>query len=245
MLSVVGNRPQFIKSGPVSEALREAGIEEVVLHTGQHYDPELSQVFFDELGLGEPRYRLEVGGLGREEMLAALRPGLLDAIAHRAAGLGARLRRHELDARRRAGGCRGRRPARPRRGGPAQLRPLDAGGAQPDRDRPAVAAPLRPGRALARNARGRGRPRTGRGDGRRDGGRLLPARPARPRAIVDSGAARSRAAGVRRRHPPPRGERGAAAPGADPRGSRPNRGAARVPRAPHGPASALATQRSP
>ncbi len=77
---MVGNRPQFIKSGPVSEALREQGIEEVVLHTGQHYDPELSQVFFDELGLGEPRYRLEVGGLGRDEMLAALRPGLRDAI---------------------------------------------------------------------------------------------------------------------------------------------------------------------
>ncbi len=80
ILSVVGNRPQFIKSGPVSEALREAGIEEAVLHTGQHYDPELSQVFFDELGLLEPRYRLEVGGLPREEMLDALRPGLLDAI---------------------------------------------------------------------------------------------------------------------------------------------------------------------
>jgi UDP-GlcNAc3NAcA epimerase len=81
VLSVVGNRPQFVKSGPVSEALREQGIEEVVLHTGQHYDPELSQVFFDELGLGEPRYRLEVGGLPRDEMLEALRPGLRDAIA--------------------------------------------------------------------------------------------------------------------------------------------------------------------
>jgi UDP-GlcNAc3NAcA epimerase len=80
VLSVVGNRPQFVKSGPVSEALHGAGIEEVVLHTGQHYDPELSQVFFDELGLGEPRYRLEVGGLARDEMLAALRPGLLDAL---------------------------------------------------------------------------------------------------------------------------------------------------------------------
>jgi len=78
---VVGNRPQFVKSGPVSEALREQGIEEVVVHTGQHYDPELSQVFFDELGLGEPRYRLEVGGLPREEMLDALRPGLAEAIA--------------------------------------------------------------------------------------------------------------------------------------------------------------------
>jgi UDP-GlcNAc3NAcA epimerase len=81
VFSVVGNRPQFVKSGPVSEALRGHGIEEVVLHTGQHYDPELSQVFFDDLGLGEPRYRLEVGGLRREEMLEALRPGLRDAIA--------------------------------------------------------------------------------------------------------------------------------------------------------------------
>jgi UDP-N-acetylglucosamine 2-epimerase len=80
VLSVVGNRPQFIKSGPVSKALREQGIEEVVLHTGQHYDPELSRVFFDELGLGEPQYRLDVGGLARDRMLAALRPGLLDAI---------------------------------------------------------------------------------------------------------------------------------------------------------------------
>jgi UDP-N-acetylglucosamine 2-epimerase len=50
----VGNRPQFVKSAPLSVALREAGIEEVVVHTGQHYDPELSQVFFDELGLVEP-----------------------------------------------------------------------------------------------------------------------------------------------------------------------------------------------
>ncbi len=81
MLSVVGTRPHFIKSAPLSEALRERGIEEVVLHTGQHYDPELSQVFFEELGLRGPRYRLEVGGLPRDEMLAALRPGLAEAIA--------------------------------------------------------------------------------------------------------------------------------------------------------------------
>jgi UDP-GlcNAc3NAcA epimerase len=81
VLSVVGNRPQFIKSGPVSEALGEAGIEQVVVHTGQHYDPELSQVFFDELGLGEPQYRFEIGGLPREQMLAALLPGVAGAIA--------------------------------------------------------------------------------------------------------------------------------------------------------------------
>src|SRR5438128_7676562 len=60
VLSVVGNRPQFIKSAPLSLGLRDAGVEEVVLHTGQHYDPELSQVFFDELGLAEPDYRLDL-----------------------------------------------------------------------------------------------------------------------------------------------------------------------------------------
>ncbi len=54
VLSIVGNRPQFIKSAPLSVALREAGIAEVVVHTGQHYDPELSEVFFDELGLRSP-----------------------------------------------------------------------------------------------------------------------------------------------------------------------------------------------
>src|SRR5690348_16144438 len=55
VLSVVGNRPQFIKSAPLSAALRDAGIEETVVHTGQHYDRELSQAFFDELGLAAPR----------------------------------------------------------------------------------------------------------------------------------------------------------------------------------------------
>src|SRR5437773_6949580 len=60
VLSVVGNRPQFIKSGPVSVALRDAGIDEAVLHTGQHWDPELSAVFFDELALPEPHYSLDL-----------------------------------------------------------------------------------------------------------------------------------------------------------------------------------------
>jgi UDP-GlcNAc3NAcA epimerase len=60
VLSVVGNRPQFIKSGPLSAALRERGIDEVVIHTGQHYDRELSQVFFDELELPAPAYSLDL-----------------------------------------------------------------------------------------------------------------------------------------------------------------------------------------
>jgi UDP-GlcNAc3NAcA epimerase len=76
VLSVVGNRPQFIKSGPLSVALRDAGIEEVVLHTGQHYDHDLSQVFFQELGLAEPAYRLEFGDLTRDELLDRARQPL-------------------------------------------------------------------------------------------------------------------------------------------------------------------------
>jgi UDP-GlcNAc3NAcA epimerase len=72
ILSVVGNRPQFIKSAPLSLALRQAGIDEVVLHTGQHYDRELSQVFFDELGLAEPRYRLDLRTADPEAMKPAV-----------------------------------------------------------------------------------------------------------------------------------------------------------------------------
>ena len=60
ILSVVGNRPQFIKSAPLSVALRDAGIEEIVLHSGQHWDPAMSQVFFDELSIPEPAYRLDL-----------------------------------------------------------------------------------------------------------------------------------------------------------------------------------------
>jgi UDP-GlcNAc3NAcA epimerase len=76
VLSIVGNRPQFIKSGPVSVALRDAAIDEVVLHTGQHYDRELSAVFFEELGLAEPAYRL---GLQTSDP-AVMRPGIASAV---------------------------------------------------------------------------------------------------------------------------------------------------------------------
>jgi len=60
IVSVVGNRPQFVKSAPLSVALEAAGLHEVVVHTGQHYDLELSAVFIEELGLAEPRYRLDL-----------------------------------------------------------------------------------------------------------------------------------------------------------------------------------------
>jgi UDP-N-acetylglucosamine 2-epimerase (non-hydrolysing)/UDP-GlcNAc3NAcA epimerase len=60
LLTVVGNRPQFVKAAAVSNRLREH-VAETLVHTGQHYDPELSAVFFEELGLPPPAHELGVG----------------------------------------------------------------------------------------------------------------------------------------------------------------------------------------
>src|SRR5512134_3888328 len=59
-ISVVGARPEFIQATPVSRALRK-NHQELLVHTGQHYDYLMSQTFFDELGIPAPHYNLEVG----------------------------------------------------------------------------------------------------------------------------------------------------------------------------------------
>jgi UDP-GlcNAc3NAcA epimerase len=79
ILSVVGNRPQFIKSAPLSLALKNRA-DEITLHTGQHYDRELSEVFFDELGLDPPSYRLEAGSGTHAEQTARMLPGIERAV---------------------------------------------------------------------------------------------------------------------------------------------------------------------
>jgi len=87
VLTVVGNRPQFIKAAAVSHRLRD-GAKEVLVHTGQHYDEELSQVFFTELGLPAPEHHLDLGGGSNtaqtarmldalERLLASERPDLV------------------------------------------------------------------------------------------------------------------------------------------------------------------------
>jgi UDP-GlcNAc3NAcA epimerase len=77
ILTVVGNRPQFIKAAAVSGPLR-ARHEEILVHTGQHYDDSLSRVFFTELGLERPDRELALGGGSNTSqtarMLAALEP---------------------------------------------------------------------------------------------------------------------------------------------------------------------------
>ena len=68
ILTVIGARPQFIKAAMVSQALKKAGIEEVIIHTGQHFDTNMSQVFFDEMGIPAPLHTLDFGGLSHGAM---------------------------------------------------------------------------------------------------------------------------------------------------------------------------------
>lgn len=84
IVTVVGARPQFIKAATVSRAIRtnhEGEIDEILLHTGQHYDENMSQVFFDELDIPRPRFNLEIsrGGHGAMtgRMLEAIEKVLL------------------------------------------------------------------------------------------------------------------------------------------------------------------------
>lgn len=76
IVSVVGARPEFVQATPVSKALRAAGVHELLVHTGQHYDYAMSGAFFDDLGAPAPDYNLEVGsgGHGRQtgEILARM-----------------------------------------------------------------------------------------------------------------------------------------------------------------------------
>jgi UDP-GlcNAc3NAcA epimerase len=71
ILSVVGARPEFIQAMPVSRTLRR-NHHEILVHTGQHYDYQLSQVFFDELEIPEPDYCLEVGSGSHGQQTAGI-----------------------------------------------------------------------------------------------------------------------------------------------------------------------------
>lgn len=85
IVTIVGARPQFIKSSPVSKAIREKGITEYLVHTGQHYDYSMSKVFFDELNTPSPDINLNIGSgsqayqtgqmlIGIEAVLTAQKP---------------------------------------------------------------------------------------------------------------------------------------------------------------------------
>ena len=68
IVTVLGARPQFIKASVVSAALRSAGLREVLVHTGQHFDANMSEVFFTELGMAAPDHHLNIHGGRHGEM---------------------------------------------------------------------------------------------------------------------------------------------------------------------------------
>ena len=73
ILTVIGARPQIIKAAALSRAIRlhfSDSIRETIVHTGQHYDENMSQVFFDELGIPAADYNLEIGSAEREKQIA-------------------------------------------------------------------------------------------------------------------------------------------------------------------------------
>ncbi len=80
IVTIVGARPQFIKAAAVSRKLREHHTE-ILVHTGQHYDGNMSAIFFDELGIPAPDYNLGIGsglhGAQTGAMLAAIEKVLL------------------------------------------------------------------------------------------------------------------------------------------------------------------------
>ena len=217
VFSVVGNRPQFIKAAPTSVALRERGIDEVVLHTGQHYDPELSQVFFEELGLEEPRYSARsahaptprrcalaiAAPLGEERpdwvlvygdtnstlagALAAVDAGV--PLAHVEAGL---------------------------RSGDLSM-PEERNRIETDRLAQLLFTPDERSRDATRRRRRSGSSRSRR---RRDGRRVVSPHAGRPRALARARGAGARPGRLPLAHDSPRGEHGARAPRADRRGHR-------------------------
>ena len=69
ILSVLGARPQFIKAAAVSRVIKETqGLKEVIVHTGQHFDKNMSDIFFSEMGIPNPDYMLNINSLSHGAM---------------------------------------------------------------------------------------------------------------------------------------------------------------------------------
>jgi len=78
MITVLGARPQFIKAAALSRALIPTSIEEIIIHTGQHYDEKMSDIFFEQLSIPKPKYQLSCGNLSHSKMTGEMMIGLED-----------------------------------------------------------------------------------------------------------------------------------------------------------------------
>ena len=80
VLSVVGARPQFVKLAAIDKAFRAEGVRHTIVHTGQHYDPMLSDVFFEDLGISAPDVHLGVGSGSHGKQTGAMLGALDDVL---------------------------------------------------------------------------------------------------------------------------------------------------------------------
>ena len=80
ILTILGTRPNFVKASPVSEALRENGISEIIVNTGQHYDFNMSDIFFKELNIPKSEYDLDVGSDSHANQTGAILSKLDDIL---------------------------------------------------------------------------------------------------------------------------------------------------------------------
>ena len=111
---IVGARPNFMKVAPVLSALKgRKSVAQTLIHTGQHYDVNMSHVFFQQLGIPAPDVNLGVGSGTHAKQTAEIMIRLEPIAARTPARHGACVRRRELDRRDRAGVCQVGRSNRP------------------------------------------------------------------------------------------------------------------------------------
>ena len=79
IFTVIGARPQFIKAGVLSRILRQfENIEETLIHTGQHFDHNMSEIFFKELNISKPKYMLNIHGGSHGQMTGRMLEAIED-----------------------------------------------------------------------------------------------------------------------------------------------------------------------
>jgi UDP-GlcNAc3NAcA epimerase len=77
ILTVIGARPQFVKAAALSrEIAKHNNVEEVIVHTGQHFDANMSDIFFTEMEIPKPNYNLKINSLGHGAMTGRMLEGI-------------------------------------------------------------------------------------------------------------------------------------------------------------------------
>jgi len=81
IFTIIGARPQFIKAAAMTRAIADSSFwSQTILHTGQHYDPLLSDIFFEELNIPKPKFSIKLNTSNRSERMVEMRKGIMDAL---------------------------------------------------------------------------------------------------------------------------------------------------------------------